>query len=203
VVFSPDNRFLLSADLGLDKVFVYHFDAATGTIAPADRPFATVAPGSGPRHLVFHPSGRAVYVVNELSDDVSVFRYDQTTGILDDAQTVAALPRAEARKSTGAEIAVNAAGSVLYVSSRGVDTIARAAIDPDRYLLTALDAAPMLGKTPRFFTLDPTGAYVLVANQNSDNISVFRAHPRTGELQPVGPLVAGITQVSCLVFAGR
>jgi len=200
VVFSPDNRFLLSADLGLDKIFVYRFDAATGAIAPAEPPFVSVAPGSGPRHLVFHPSGLAVYVVNELSDNVSAFRYDPASGTLNDSQTLEVLPRAQAVKSTGAEIAVNANGSVLYVSNRGADSISLASIDPERYLLTALDATPMLGKTPRFFTQDPAGAFLLVANQNSDNIAVFRANPHTGELQPAGPLVTGITQVSCLVF---
>jgi 6-phosphogluconolactonase len=200
VVFSPDNRFLLSADLGLDKIFVYRFDPGAGSLAPADPPFATVAPGSGPRHLVFHPSGLAVYVVNELTDNVSVFRYDPANGSLDDAQTVPSLPPSRSAGGTAAEIAVNPSGEVLYVSSRGRDTVTRFAIDADRYLLTPLEATPMLGKTPRFFTFDRTGAFLVVANQDSDSLAVFRVHARTGELQPAGPLLTGIKQPSCLVF---
>lgn len=196
VVFSPDNRYLLSADLGLDKIFVYHFDAASGALNAADPPFASLARGSGPRHLVFHPSGLAVYVVNEIADNVSVFRYDPASGSLNDAQT---LPAQDGR-STGAEIGVALSGMQLYVSNRGRDTISRLAVDPDRYLLTPLESTPTLGKTPRSFTLDPTGTFLIVANQDSDNLAVFSVHPHTGELQPAGPLVTNIKQPSCVVF---
>ena len=132
-----------------------------------------------------------------MTDNVRVFRYDPANGSLSDAQIVDALPTAG---SLGAEIAVQPSGAVVYVSNRGRDSITRMVIDAERYLLTPLEATPMLGKTPRFFTLDPTGAFLIVANQDSNNLAVFQVHPRTGELRPLGPLVTGITQPSCLVF---
>src|SRR5580692_5767491 len=87
VLFSPDNRYLLSADLGLDKVFVYRFDASSGAISPGPEP-ASVAPGSGPRHLVFHPNGHMLYVINEMASTVAVFYYDAASGALDPSQVV-------------------------------------------------------------------------------------------------------------------
>jgi 6-phosphogluconolactonase len=200
VLFSPDNRYLLSTDLGLDKIFVYRFDASTGAISLSGAEQASVAAGSGPRHLVFHPNGQTLYVINEMASTVAVFHYDAATGALDPSQTVSTLPEGITASTTAAEIAVNAAGTVLYGSNRGHDSVALFSIDPERFLITPMEHVSSLGKTPRYFTFDPTGQYLIVANQDSDNLVVFHVHPRTGELQPVGPVVTGVPKPSCIAF---
>ncbi|MBZ5620873.1 MAG: lactonase family protein [Acidobacteriia bacterium] len=200
VVFSPDNRFLLLADLGLDKIFVYRFDAIEGSISPADQPFARVAPGAGVRHLAFHPNGKVVYAINELGSTVTAFRYDPAKGALSDFQSVSTLPEGFKGASTTAEVAVNAAGTVLYGSNRGHDSIAIFSIDPERYTLSAMDHAPTMGKTPRHFALDPTGAHLLVGNQDSNDIVVFRVHPTTGQLTPVGRPITDTPMPVCILF---
>jgi 6-phosphogluconolactonase len=199
-VFSPDNRFLLVPDLGLDQILVYRFDAAKGTIAPNDPPFGVLRPGSGPRHLVFHPNGKIVYVLNEMASTVTAFRYDAARGALQDFQTLSALPAHFTLASTAAEIAINAAGTVLYTSNRGHDSIAMFAIDPERFRLAEPEFTPTLGRTPRHFTLDPDGGFLLVSNQDSDNIVVFHVHPRTGELTPTKHKPVEQPRPVCLVF---
>jgi 6-phosphogluconolactonase len=200
VVFSPDNRFLLSADLGADKIFVYRFDAAAGAISPNTPPAFDVHPGAGPRHLEFHPNGRWVYLIDEMASTVELLHYDPASGSLDGGQTVSTLPASFTGSTTSAEIALNAAGSVLYASNRGHDSLALFHIDPERGLLTFMEHASALGKTPRYFTLDPTGGYMLVANQDSDNLVVFTVHPTTGELRPSGPMVEKLQKPSSIVF---
>jgi 6-phosphogluconolactonase len=201
VVFSPDNRFLLLADLGLDKIFVYRFDAAKGTIAPAEQPFAKVAPGAGVRHLAFHPNGKILYAISEMGSTVTAFRYDPVKGSLADFQSVSTLPQTFKGASTTAEVAVNAAGTILYGSNRGHDSLAIFSIDPEKFTLMAMDHAPTLGKTPRHFALDPTGGYLLAANQDTNDIVVFRVHPTTGQLTPVvGRPVTDSPMPVCILF---
>jgi 6-phosphogluconolactonase len=200
VVFSPDNRFLLLADLGLDKIFVYQFDAAKGTISPAGQPFAKVAPGAGVRHLAFHPNGKIVYAINEMGSTVTAFRYDPAKGALADFQSISTLPQGFKGASTTAEVAVNAAGTIVYGSNRGHDSIAIFSIDPEKFSLMAMDHAPTLGKTPRHFALDPTGGYLLAANQDTNDIVVFRVHPATGQLTPVGRPVTDAPMPVCILF---
>lgn len=199
-VFSPDNRYLLVPDLGLDQIVVYRFDAAKGTIKPNDPPFAVLAPGSGPRHLVFHPNGKVVYVLSELASTVTAFRYDAAKGKLDDFQTVSALPANFKGKNGAAEIAVNAAASVVYTSNRGDDSIALFHVEPESFTLAAPEHTPTLGKTPRQFTLDPDGKFLLVSNQDSGDIVVFHVHPRTGELTPTRHKPVEQPSPVCLVF---
>ncbi len=200
VVFSPDNRFLISADLGADKVRVYHFNAATGAITPNNPAGLSVKPGSGPRHLVFHPNGHVAYLINEMGSTVEVLHWDAASGTFDSGQRLSTLPDGFTGESTAAEVMVNPAGSVLYASNRGHDSIALFTIDPERSLLSPMERTSSLGKTPRFFTFDPTGRYLLVANQDADNLVVFEVHPHTGELRPVGPIVTHLEKPACLVF---
>ena len=200
MVFSPDNRFLLSADLGADKVRVYRFNAATGAITPNDPPAFSVKPGSGPRHLEFHPNGKVAYLLNELASTIEVLHWDAATGTFDSGQTVSTLPEDFAGQNTAAELAVNAAATRLYASNRGLDTLALFSIDPERALLFPMERTGSLGKTPRHFTFDPTGRFLLVANQESDNLIVFSVHPATGELRPVGPPVTHLQQPACVAF---
>ena len=199
VVFSPDNRFLLAADLGADKIFIYRVDEAGGTLTAAAAPFVAVAPGAGVRHLAFHPNGRVLYSIDELASTVSAFWYNAETGALQEFQTVATLSPNYSGPSTAAEIVVNAAGTMVYGSNRGLDSLALLRIDPVRFTLKALEFTPLLGKTPRHFALDPAGAYMVVANQDSNSLSVFKVHPRTGQIQPAGrPVSVGLP--SCVVF---
>ncbi len=200
VVFSPDNRFLLLSDLGLDKIFVYRFDAAKGTLAPNDPAFAQVPPGSGVRHMAFHPNGRVLYAIEEMGSNITAFHYDPAKGVLHDFQNISTLPENFKGSSSGAEIAVNRKGTVVYASNRGSDTIAVFNIDPVKFTLTAVDYAPVLGKTPRHFALDPTGEYLLAANQDSNDITMFKVQASTGQLQPASRVVTDVTMPVCVLF---
>ena len=183
------DRFAFAADLGLDKILVYRFDPAKGTLAPNDEPSVSVAPGSGPRHFTFHPSGRYAYVINELSCTVTAFTYDAKRGVLSPMQTVSTLPSDFDGKNTTAEVQAHPSGKFLYGSNRGHDSIAIFAIDPATGKLTPAGHQSTQGKTPRNFGIDPTGAYLLAANQGSDTIVVFRVDANTGGLSPTGNVV--------------
>jgi 6-phosphogluconolactonase len=182
----PAGRFAFAADLGLDKVLVYKFDPSLGTVIPHEPPAAPVAPGSGPRHFAFHPSGRSAYVINELANTVTVFSFDAAKGVLTEIQTVSTLPADFKGTSYTAEVVVTPDGKFLYGSNRGHDSLAIFSIDAATGKLTSVGHQPTGGKTPRNFAIDPGGRFLLAANQNSDTVSVFRIDPSSGKLQPVG-----------------
>jgi 6-phosphogluconolactonase len=186
IKLDPLNRFALVCDLGLDKVFVYRFDQKTGSLAPNDPPFAQITPGSGPRHLAFHPNGRIVYVMNEISSTVGVFAWDPQQGKLSELQTVSALPSDFKGVNTSAEIAVHPNGKFLYCTNRGHDSMAVFAIDPVSGHLTLIENIATQGHSPRNFTFDPTGRWIIVTNHGSDNAMVFRVDEHTGKLTPTG-----------------
>ncbi|PYV29314.1 MAG: hypothetical protein DMG22_23340 [Acidobacteria bacterium] len=196
---SPDNRFVLAADLGLDRLLVYHFDPAQGSLKPNDPPFATVKPGAGPRHFAFHPGGRFVYTINEMGSTITAFSYDAMRGSLREFQTVSTLPKDFAGASDTAEIEVHPSGKFLYGSNRGHDSIAVFAIDDKMGTLTPVEHVPTEGKTPRSFAIDPAGSYLLVANQDSDNLVVFRIDARTGRLAP-SDKVSDVPSPVCVIF---
>ena len=186
----PDNRFALSADLGLDRVYVYRVDHDKGTLAPNDPPWAEIAPRSGPRHFVFSHDGRFVYVISEIAVTVTTFAYDAAHGTLQSLATDSTLPKGVAiGNSSGAEIAIRPDGKFLYASNRGNDSIAIFSIDPKSGRLTPVGHQSSGGKTPRSFGIDPTGAFLLAANQDSDNVVVMRIDPQTGKLSPTGESV--------------
>ncbi len=182
----PANRFAFVADLGLDKVLVYRFDAAQGTLAPNEEPWARVDPGAGPRHFAFHPSGKFAYVINELASTVTAFAYDAQRGSLRSLQTISTLPRDFDGDNTTAEVQVHPTGRFLYGSNRGHDSIAVFRIDAGTGALAHVGNVSTGGSTPRNFGMDPTGAYLLAANQATDNIVVFRIDAATGALTPTG-----------------
>ena len=194
----PAGRFALAADLGLDKVMVYRFDPAKGTLVPNDPPAAAVAPGAGPRHVAFHPSGRFVYVISEMASTVTAFNYDAQRGTLGELQTVSTLPADFHGESATAEVQVHPGGRFLYGSNRGHDSIAIFAIAGDG-MLKSLGHTPTHGKTPRHFAIDPTGAYLLAANQNSDTVVVFRIDQETGSLSRTGG-AASVPSPVCVQF---
>jgi 6-phosphogluconolactonase len=186
---TPDNRFAIAADLGLDKLLVYRFDAKTGTLTPNTPPYAALDPGAGPRHLAFHPNQKFVYALNELQSTITAFAYDKSRGTLQKLNTVSALPKNFSGSNTAAEIKVHPNGKFLFASNRGDDSIATFSIDAHTGALTLIDFFPTQGKTPRKFEIDPTGTLLLVANQDSNNIVVFRIDPGTGRLTPTGQVL--------------
>ena len=193
------NRYALVCDLGLDKVFSYRFDPAKATLVPNEPPFATVKPGSGARHLVFHPNGRWVYVINEMGSTMTVFNYDAAKGALQEIQNISTLPADFTRPSTCAEVAVHPNGRFIYGSNRGHDSIVVYAVDEISGKLTLLQHQSTRGETPRGFTLDPTGRWLLAGNQSSNNIYVFRVDPQTGRLTPTEEKIE-VGSPSCMVF---
>jgi 6-phosphogluconolactonase len=193
------NHFAFVADLGLDKVLVYRFDAAKGTLTPNDPPAASVAPGAGPRHFAFHPGGRYAYVINEMGNTVTAFNYDAQKGVLTEIQTLSTLPQGYTEVSHTAEVQVHPSGKFLYGSNRGHDSIAVYSIDQNTGRLTLVGISSTQGKTPRNFGIDPTGTFLLAANQDSDNIVVFRIDPQTGELKPTGQVVE-VPRPVCVKF---
>jgi 6-phosphogluconolactonase len=202
VVFSPDNKYLLLADLGLDKIFVYRFDAAGGKLTPNDPEAGKVEPGAGVRHFAFHPNGRAVFAINEIGNTVTAFHWDPAKGTLTSYQTVPTLPASFKGNNSTAEIVVDRSGAHVYGSNRGHDSIALFAVDKSKLTLTPVDHAPTLGKTPRNFTLDPSGKFLLAANQDSSDITVFKVHPNTGQLTPLGQPVKDAPMPVCILFVG-
>ncbi len=200
----PGNRFAYAADLGLDKILIYRFDPDAGTLAPADPPFATVQPGSGPRHFAFHPEGRFAYVINELLVTVTAFRHDSKSGALTEVQTISTLPPGESPKEgvSTAEVQVHPSGRFLYGSNRGHDSIVVFALDQESGRLTYVQNVPTQGSTPRGFGIDPTGGYLLAGNQRSDSVVVFRIDQKTGRLTPTGQTLEVGSPVS-VKFVGR
>jgi len=185
-------------DLGLDELLIYRFDSTSGTLAASRPPFVKVSPGSGPRHLAVSPSGRFIYVVNELSSTVTVFSYDVSSGRLHRQQTISTLAREFKGENTTAEIETDASGRFLYVSNRGEDSIAVLGIDRQGKL-SLVQRVPTGGKTPRHFTLDPAGKWMFVANQDSDTINLFTVDPASGRLTATSRSLKVPSPV-CLVF---
>ena len=193
------NRFAFAADLGLDKVLVYRFDAEAGTLVANDPPSASVKPGAGPRHFAFHPSGRLAYVINELDSTVTAFAYDAERGALTERQSVPTLPADFGGNSTTAEVQVHPTGKFLYGSNRGHDSIVVFRIDEETGRLTYVEHEPSGGQTPRNFCIGPKGNYLFAANQASDNLVVFRIDGDTGRLSPTGQ-VLDVPACVCVKF---
>lgn len=198
IQMTNDNRFALSADLGLDKVIIDRFDPAHGTLTPNKPEFATVKVGSGPRHLAIAPSGKFVYLLNEMATTVTVFSFDARTGTMHEQQTIDTVATHNPA-NTAAEIEIDHGGRFLYASTRGEDSIAEFKIDQGSGKLTLVDRTPSVGKTPRFFTLDPTGRWMFVAGQDSDNIVLFSVDQKSGKLKQTGSRIEVGSPV-CLVF---
>lgn len=181
---SPDNRFVLVADLGLDRIVVYAFDAASGRLTLSSS--VPMQPGSGPRHLVFHPSGRLVFASDELSSTLTALRWDAAEGRLTRLHTVSALPEGWTGESHCSDIGISPDGRFLYAANRGHDSISVHAIDPDTGHLTPRGHQSTQGRTPRQFTLDASGRWLLVAVQNADAVVVLARDAQTGALSDSG-----------------
>ena len=200
----PDrsNRHVLVADLGLDRVLVYGFDATTGALSASPVAEGVLAPGAGPRHLAFHPKASVLYVVNELDSTITPFRYNRATGGLTAMRTVPTVSAADASTNSPADIHVHPSGRFLYMSNRGHDSIAVFSIDAKTFELQLLEHVPTGGNWPRNFAIDPTGKLLLAANQRSNDIHSFRIDQKSGRLTATGHRVAVPAPV-CLRFLPR
>jgi 6-phosphogluconolactonase len=196
------NRFAFVADLGLDQVFVYRFDADKGSLAKHEPPSVAVAPRSGPRHFTFHPDGRHAYVINEMANTVTAMTYDAEKGVLKSIQTVSTLPEGYKRPTWTAEVQVHPSGKFLYGSNRGHDSIAIFTIDEKSGELTPAGHQASGIKTPRNFGIDPTGRFLLVANQDDDSVLVFRIDAKTGALVATGAKVE-VGKPVCVKFVPK
>jgi 6-phosphogluconolactonase len=196
---SPDNRFALVADLGLDEALVYKFDAASGKLTPNEPAFARLKAGSGPRHAAFDSRGKFIFAVSELSSTATSFAYDAKKGTLKEIGTVSTLPPGFSGRNDVAEAAVHPNGKFLYVSNRGSDSIAILSIDQAKGTLAPVGGVPTGGKEPRHFAIDPSGKYLLAENQFSNNMVVFKIDAATGGLTPTGQIAEGPSPVN-MVF---
>jgi len=200
VALDGQERFALVADLGADKVFVYRYAPGEGRLAPHEPAWVALEPGSGPRHLAWHPNGQYAYLVEELTSSISILRYEAARGTLARTQSVSMLPAGPARQNTGAGIAISSDARFLYASNRGHDSLALFRVDPAGGALTAAGHVPTGGRTPRHFALDPSGRWLLVANQDSNSITVFRVDPASGRPAPLGPPIS-VPKPVCVLFA--
>lgn len=189
-VFSPDEKFLLTPDLGTDKIMLYAFDKnRTQPAQPHTQPFAQSVEGSGPRHITFHPNGAWAYHIEELTGTVVAHQYKN--GNLKMLQRLPAHEKGSTSKKGSADIHVSPDGKFLYASNRGDENnLAIFAIDAATGKLTPKGYQSVMGKSPRNFIIDPSGKFLLVANQETDNIVIFRRNEKTGLLKETGQQIS-------------
>jgi 6-phosphogluconolactonase len=198
IVVSPDNKYAFAADLGIDQILCYKLDPATAKLTPNDPPFAKAPAGAGPRHLTFHPSGKWVYVINELLNSVTVFDYDAATGKLTEKQTISTLPADFKGTSYCADLKITPDGKYLYGTNRGHDSIAGYRIGEDGKLaLVAIE--PSLGKGPQNLAITGDGGWLFCANMPGNNLAVFKIDAQTGRLKGAGDPVK-LTSPSCIML---
>ena len=189
VAFSPDGRFLFASGLGS-----YRFDAASGSLT-----FLQPWP-EAPGPLVFHPDGSTLYAVNEQTSTITSYRYDPATGGLQSIQSMPTAPEGSFGTNSPPSILLNKSGTVLYVSDPAFDVLAQFAVDAERHTLTPMEFPPVMGRGPTGIALDPAGAYLFSPNQKSGNVTIFKVHPHTGQLQPAGPVGKNAPDATCIVF---
>ncbi|MGZ5190406.1 MAG: lactonase family protein [Flavisolibacter sp.] len=186
VVFSPSYDRLFVPDLGLDKIFQYRFDG-NAEIPMVDTSFTSVLPGSGPRHFTFHPNGKYAYLIEEMGGAVMAYTYNSTNGQLDSIQRILTHHEDSTGDFQSADIHISPDGKFLYASNRTrQNNIAIFYVDQSSGRLKLLGYESTRGKTPRNFVIDPSGKFLLVANQGSNNIVVFKRNKKTGMLTATG-----------------
>ncbi len=197
IVVSPDNHFALAADLGIDKIMIYRLDAATAKLTPNEpQPFAKLTPGSGPRHITFHPNGRLVYVINELANTITVFDWSAAGGTLKEKQTIATLPADFTGKSYTADLEITPDGKFLYGTNRGHDSLAFYSIAEDG-MLNLIRIEPSLGKGPQNLLITPDGKWLLCANMPGNNVVVFKIDAMSGAIAAHGEPVE-VPMAACI-----
>jgi 6-phosphogluconolactonase len=198
---TPDGRFILVTDLGTDRVHVYELDVATGRLEANQQwpGFVTVDPGSGPRHFAFAPYDPIIYVINELASTLAVYSYDIERNESRLLQTVSSLPDGFVGENTCAQVVVAPDGRFVYGSNRGHDSIAIWAVDGTTGEVELVGHESTRGKGPRHFAIDPTGSWLLAANEKSDSVATYRRNPDSGMLTATDPVTNVSTPVA-IVF---
>jgi 6-phosphogluconolactonase len=199
VTVSPDNRFVMVNDLGLDVIHLYRLDANTAKLTPNEPAVWKAAPGSGPRALQFHPNGRWAYCVTEMKSTVNVLHWNAQSGALETVQEVPLLPEGYSGETGAADIVLDKAGRFAYAANRLDDFLASFTVSPTDGKLTLLERTSCGGKIPRHLALDKTGRWLLVANQKSDNLAVFARDAHMGRLAKAGGS-SPLSRPQCLVF---
>ncbi len=198
---TPDEKYLCAVDLGLDKVIVYDFSAKNGHTPVSEKLPVSTKPGSGPRHMAFSPNGNFAYVLTEMSSEVAAFQYDSAGCRFSHIQTVSALPPDFKAVSSGAAIHMSPDGEYLYTSNRGHDSLTVFKADPTSGMLKLVSHIPTQGSTPRDFAIDPSGRFLLAANQDSDTLVAYAINAESGVPEPSGS-VTKIPNPTCVMFAG-
>jgi 6-phosphogluconolactonase (cycloisomerase 2 family) len=194
----PSGHFVLHADLGLDRIFVWRFDAQKGTLIPNDPPAVAVPPGDGPRHFHFHPNGRWFYSIQEEGSTIVLFDFNAQKGQLAPRQTISTLPPGFAGSNFCSEILVSADGRFVYAGNRLHDSIGVFSVGTNGEL-TFLGAEWTRGDYPRSFNMDPTGRFLYCCNQRADNVTVFQVNRMNGGLTFTGHYIP-VGNPSCIVF---
>ena len=197
--FDPTGRFVLATDLGLDRIFIYRLDGVHGRLTPHTPGAVVMRPASGPRHFVFHPNGRFLYLANELDSTVTACEWDGEEGRLRPFQKLTTLPGGYEGVNGVADIHLHPSGRFLYVSNRGHNSLANYSVDLHSGLLDPLGHASSGGRTPRSFAVDPQGLFILVANQHGDNIVTLHIDLHNGQLSPT-EYILSIPQPVCVLF---
>ena len=201
ILSDPTGKFVIHVDLGLDKIFVWRFDAEKGKLIANDPPSVSLPPGDGPRHFDIHPNGTWFYSIQEEGSTVVLFDFDATTGKLTERQTISTLPKEYKGSNFCSEILVSHDGKFLYAGNRLHDSIGIFAIGDDG-TLTHLDDEWTRGNYPRSFEFDPTGQFLYCCNQRADHVSIFRVNQQSGKLEFTGNYAA-VGNPSCIVFLNR
>jgi 6-phosphogluconolactonase len=199
--FSPDGRFAIVCDLGLDRIYTYAVDRGAVALKPGIPPFVAAAPGAGPRHFAFGADGRRGYAINELDNTIVAYDYAAAGGGLIPRGAVSVLPAGHAGEATAAEVRLHPNGRFVYGSTRGPDTIAVFAANRATGALSAVQVVPCGGRGPRSFSFSPDGAWLVCAHQDSDTLCAFRVDAQTGRLERV-PGTVSVSMPVCVLFPG-
>jgi len=200
VTVDPSGRYVLSPDLGADRIFISRLDPATHQLTPAATPFEAVPAGSGPRHLIFSPNGRFAYLNTELTAELHVYTWDASAGRLTPVQTLSTVARDFYGKKSAGEITISKDGRFFYASNRGEDTIVVYSVNAKTGRLSEIQRISSQGDQPWHFTIDPTGRWFLIANEASGSVSVFKRNPKTGKLAP-SPSTIDLPRPANILFA--
>jgi 6-phosphogluconolactonase len=202
-MFDPSNRYVMVADLGIDRVLIYQIDPTKKHLIPGPQPYLDLPPGIGPRHLAFHPSGAFVFIINELAMTMTAASWNAETGQMAIINTESTIPEGKpVPGGSTAEVLVHPSGRFVYGSNRGPNTIALFAIDPNSGRIRRIENFDTLGKIPRNFRISPDGGFLLAENQESNSIFSFRIDTGTGFLKPTGFSIS-TTKPACIKFLER
>ncbi len=199
IIPDHNNRFAFAADLGADRIFEYTLDPVAGSISAEPVHVYDVAPGSGPRHLAFHPSGRWLYVICELNATLIIYSYEANDGLLREPKTISLLPPDWQGENTASEVACSPDGRFIFAANRGYDAITVLRVHDDSGTVTLAGQYPTGGSFPRHFALDPSGQWLVAANQKSDTLTTFRFDSESGVLEWTGQS-AQVPAPVCVAF---